>query len=154
MYKRQSEYVAAVSRLCTQHEGVVIGVEDFGDNRCPITGEMPLRTIMRRFFDRLKSASSGYASLSYERMGNRPSDVLRLDILLAEEVFPAFSEVVSRKSGEREAREIVEILHDAIPRVLFVVKIQARLDGRIVASKTLPAPVSYTHLTLPTILLV
>ena len=83
--------------------------------------------------------TAGYASLSYKRIENRPSHVTRMDILLAEELFPAFSAIISRNRAEREARELVGILHETIPRTLFTVKIQAKIDGRIVASKTLPA---------------
>ena len=134
-----SGYISAVSQLFAEYEGSVISVDDFNNNRCMLRCEMPLREMMRKFFDRLKSISSGYASLSYKRLGNRPASVTRLDILLADEVFPAFSAVVSKVRGEREAREMVGILHETIPRALFVIKIQARMDGRIVASKTLPA---------------
>ena len=80
---------------------------------------MPLRELMRKFFDRLKTVSSGYASLTYQRIENRPSKVTRMDILLAEEVFPAFSSIVSQTRGELEAREMVAILHETIPRAMF-----------------------------------
>ena len=134
-----ADHVSAVSRLFSEYEGYISEVRTFNNNRCLVEGEMPLRELMRRFFDRLKSVTSGYASLSYRRIENRPSDVTRLDVLLAEELFPAFSGIVSRTQGEREARELVSILHETIPRTLFTVKIQAKIDGRIVASKTLPA---------------
>ena len=134
-----SEHVAAISQLFAEYEGVVKSINNLKNNRYILKGEMALREMMRQFFDRLKSISSGYASLSYKRVGNRPADVTRLDILLAEEVFPAFTSVVSQAKGEREAREIVNTLHTTIPREMFSVKIQARMNGRIVASKTLPA---------------
>ena len=94
-----SEQVAVVSQLFSEYEGFVLRVNDFKNNRCVIQGEMPLREMMRRFFDKLKSVSSGYASLSYKRIGYRDADVARLDILLAEEQFPAFSNIVSRMKG-------------------------------------------------------
>ncbi len=134
-----AEYVPTVSQLLQEYEGYVLQVNDFKNNRFIVQGEMPLREMMRQFFDRLKSVSSGYASLSYKRIGQREADVTRLDILLAEEEFPAFASIVSRLRGEREARDMVNILHETIPRALFVIKIQAKMDGRIVASKTLPA---------------
>lgn len=132
-------YVSAISRLFSSYEGTIIGVRDFQNSRCLVNGEMPLRELMRQFFDRLKSVSSGYASLSYRRIENRPASVARLDILLAEEPFPAFSSVVSRVRAEQEARSLVSVLHETIPRALFVIKIQAKINGRIIASKTLPA---------------
>ena len=132
-------YLTAVSQLLSEYEGVVVTVDDFRNDRCIVRGEMPLRELMRKFFDRLKSVSSGYASLSYTRIDNRPADITRLDILLAGETFPAFSGIVSRFRSEREARQTVGILYETIPRALFPVKIQAKADGRIIASKTLPA---------------
>ena len=134
-----AEYVPTVSQLFLEYEGFVLQVDDFKNNRCIVRGEMPLREMMRQFFDKLKSATSGYASLSYKRIEEREADVTRLDILLAEEEFPAFASIVSRSRGEREARELVSTLYETIPRALFVIKIQARMDGRIVASKTLSA---------------
>ena len=134
-----SEQVSVISQLVTEHEGYMTGVNDFKNNRYVLQGELPLREMMRQFFDRLKSVSSGYASLSYKPIGYREADVARLDILLAEEAFPAFSSIFSRTRGEQEARKLVDILHETIPRALFVIKIQAQIDGRIVASKTLPA---------------
>ena len=134
-----STLIANVSALFIEYEGSILQVRDFKNDRCILNGEMPLRELMRNFFDKLKSSTSGYASLSYKRVDNRPSQVTRLDILLAEEPFPAFSSIVSKNRGEREGRALVEILHETIPRELFLIKIQAKMDNRIVASKTLPA---------------
>ena len=100
---------------------------------------MPLRELMRNFFDRLKGVSSGYASLSYKRVDKRVSDVVRLDVLLAEELFSAFSIITSKARVEKEARQLVEILYETIPRALFVIKVQAAVGGKVIASKTLSA---------------
>ena len=134
-----SEYLPALNRVLLEHEGVVASVSEHTGGRCRIQGELPLRELMRSLFDKIKGVSAGYASLSYERIENRPAEVTRMDILLAEELFPAFSSIVAKQRAEREARRIVEILHESIPRTLFAVKIQAKVDGRILASKTLPA---------------
>jgi GTP-binding protein LepA len=104
-----------------------------------IQAEMPLRELMRGFFDKLKSASSGFASLSYEFKDFRPADVLRLDVLVAEEIVPAFSRIVSKRRIEEEARAIVEKLAETLPRQQFVLKIQAKAGGRIIASRSLSA---------------
>ena len=133
------EYVPAISQLLQEYEGLVLQVTDFKNNRRIVQGEMPLREMMRQFFDKLKSVSSGYASLSYKRSEQREANVARLDILLADEEFPAFASIVSRMRGERTARDMVHILHETLPRALFAIKIQAKMDGRIIASKTLPA---------------
>ena len=134
-----SEYLPAINRILLEHEGVVMTVDEHTGGRCTLRGELPLRELMRSLFDKLKGVSSGYASLSYERIENRKAEVTRMDILLAEEPFPAFSSIVARHRAEREARRMVEILHESIPRTLFVIKIQAKVDGKILASKTLPA---------------
>ena len=134
-----TKYIPAISRLFSEYEGYINEVQDRKNDRCLMRGEMPLRELMRQFFDQLKSVSSGYASLTYKRIENRKADVARLDILLAEEYFPAFSSIVSRARGERDGRELVSLLHETIPRMLFTVKIQATIDGRIIASKTLQA---------------
>ena len=132
-------YVGNIMTLFYEHEAEVGESEIFGENRTSITVSMPLRELMRNFFDRLKSASSGYASLSYKITGNRPADVARLDILVAEEPVVAFTRVVSRKRIEIEAEEAVEKLYNVLPRQLFVVKIQSKALGRIISSRTLSA---------------
>jgi len=132
-------YVSPIMTLLYEHEAVVGATELFGDNRTAIEVEMPLRELMRNFFDDLKSVSSGFASLAYELVSLREADVARLDILVAEEVVPAFSKVVSRRRIEREAEDMVEKLHGILPRQLFNVKIQGQALGRIISSRTITA---------------
>lgn len=108
-------------------------------DRMVIKAEMPLRELMRGFFDRLKSVSSGFASLSYEFLDFRPADVLRLDILVADELVPAFSRIVSARRVDEDARSLVERLADTLPRQQFVLKIQSKAGGRIIASRSLSA---------------
>jgi GTP-binding protein LepA len=132
-------YVGNIMTLFYEHEAEVGESEIFGENRTSITVSMPLRELMRNFFDQLKSASSGYASLSYKITGNRPADVARLDILVAEEPVVAFTRVVSKKRVEEEAEDAVEKLYNVLPRQLFVVKIQGKALGRIISSRTLSA---------------
>ena len=133
------EYLGAVMQLLFEHEAIVGESEVFGDNRTSLKFEMPLRELMRNFFDELKSASSGFASLSYEIGGMREADVVRLDILIAEEVVPAFSRVVSKRRAQKDAEQAVERLYKILPRQMFVTKIQGKVLGRIVSSKTLSA---------------
>lgn len=133
------DYLSGITQLLYEHEAVTKSSDLFSDGRMSIEADMPLRELMRGFFDRLKSASSGFASLSYEFLEMRPADVTRLDILVAEEVIPAFSRVISRRRIDEESRAAVDKLYKTLPKQLFVVKIQAKADGRIVASKTLSA---------------
>jgi len=133
------EYVGNIMTLLYEHEAETGNSEIFGENRTSIEAEMPLRELMRGFFDKLKSASSGYASLSYKITAMRDADVARLDILVADELVVAFTRVVSRKRVQEEAEAAVEKLHNVLPRQLFVLKIQGQALGRILSSKTVSA---------------
>lgn len=133
------DYVGPLMQLIFEHEGVVGETETFGDSRTSISAEMPLRELMRNFFNKVKSISSGYASLSYEAIGMRTADVSKIEVLVAEEEVPAFARIVSRQTVERESKEIVEKLYNLLPQQMFAAKIQAKALGRIVSSRTIPA---------------
>ncbi len=134
-----SDYLGPIMQLLFDHEAEVGETETFGDNRTALTILMPLRELMRNFFDELKSASSGYASVSYEIAEMRMADVVRLDILVADEVVPAFSRVVSRRKVQEEAEKAVQKLFAVLPRQMFTTKIQGQALGRILSSETLSA---------------
>lgn len=133
------EYVGPMIQLIFEHEGSVGNTETFGDSRTALTAEMPQRELMRNFFNKVKSVSSGYASLSYEPIGMRDADISKIEVLVAEEPVPAFARIVSRQAVERESKEIVEKLYKLIPQQMFAAKIQAKALGRIIASRTIPA---------------
>jgi GTP-binding protein LepA len=134
-----AEYLGNIMQLLFDHEAEVGETENFGDNRSVISAKMPLRELMRNFFDELKSVSSGYGSLSYEIGEKRKANVTRLDLLVANKTIPAFSRIVSRKKAEEEAEKAVEKLHAILPRQMFEMKIQGKVFGRIVSSKTVKA---------------
>jgi GTP-binding protein LepA len=129
------EYMGAVSQLLYEHEAETGETDIFGENRYRIEFSMPLRELMRGFFDKLKSVSSGFASLSYELSGYRDADVVRMDMLVNDEVVSAFSRVVSRRRVQEEAERTVEKLAKAMPKQMIVVKMQARAMGRIISSE-------------------
>jgi GTP-binding protein LepA len=129
------DYLGGISQLLYEHEAKVGATETLPDGKTELHAEMPLRELMRGFFDKLKSVSSGFASLSYKLTGMKEADVMRLDVLVAEELVPAFSRIVSRRRLNIEAESLVEKLEELLPRQLFELKIQAKADGRIVASK-------------------
>lgn len=133
------DYLGPCMGLLHAHEGTVTDTDVFGDSRVRVIASVPLRELMRNFFDEIKSMSSGFASLSYTFLEMRPADVVRLDILIADEVVPAFSRVVARRRVEEEARATVDRLHELLPRQQFVAKIQGKALGRIIASETLKA---------------
>jgi len=132
-----AEYLGGIMQLLFDHEGEVGETGNFGDSRSEISVKMPLRELMRNFFDELKSVSSGYGSISYEIGELREASVTRLDILVADEVIPAFSKVVSKKRVEIEAEKAVEKLEQILPRQMFNLKIQGRALGRIISSRSM-----------------
>lgn len=133
------DYVGPLMTLLYEHQSNLKDSENFGGNRVSLHIEMPLREMMRNFFDKVKSLTSGFASLSYNLSDMREADVVKLEILVAEEPVPAFTKIVSKKSLEQESKASVEKLHEILPRQMFVVKIQAQAMGRIIASRTLSA---------------
>ncbi len=130
-----SEYMGAISQLLYDHEALTGDTLTMPDGKIEIQAEMPLRELMRGFFDKLKSVSSGFASLGYKLKGLREADVVRLDILVAEESVPAFARIVSRRRVQLEAEQLVEKLEELLPRQMFELKIQAQSNGRIIASR-------------------
>ena len=128
-------YIGGISQLLYDHEAEVGNTETLPDGKVELHALMPLRELMRGFFDRLKSTSSGFASLSYEILGLREAHVVRLDVLVAEEVVPAFSRIVSERRIGIEAEAMVERLEKLLPRQMFELKIQAKTSGRIIASR-------------------
>ncbi|MDP2642038.1 MAG: translation elongation factor 4, partial [bacterium] len=131
------EYTSALVKLLYEFEGELKETESVGASRAALKFDMPLRELMRGFFDKLKSVTSGFGSISYTIEGERNADVSRLDILIADEVVPAFAKVISRRQVEDEAEAAVEKLAAVLPRQMFTTKIQAKALGRIVASRTL-----------------
>jgi GTP-binding protein LepA len=128
-----------IFKILQKHSGRVLTAENFGAERNLLKAEMPLRELMRDFFDEIKSATSGFASFSYNFSGWRPADLIRLDILLHGEPIAAFSRIEPKSSVAAEARRLVEKLYDILPREQFAVKIQASVGGAILASRTLSA---------------
>ncbi|MEI6528674.1 MAG: translation elongation factor 4 [bacterium] len=131
------EYLGELMKSLYEHEAIVGDSEMFGDNRTTVNLTMPLRELMRNFFNELKSLTSGYASISYEMGEMKVADVVRLDVLVADEPVVAFARVVSRRRVELEAEEAVEKLARILPRQMFTFKIQGKALGRIISSHTL-----------------
>ncbi len=130
------EYIGNIMQLLFDHEGEIGETENFGDTRSSIAVKIPLRELMRNFFDELKSTSSGYGSISYEIGEMREANVTRLDILVADEIVPAFSRVISKRRVEEEAENTVEKLDKLLPRQMFSMKIQGKALGRIISSRS------------------
>jgi GTP-binding protein LepA len=133
------EYVGDVMQILFKHEAIIGSTENLGTIRNALNIEMPLRELMRNFFDEIKSASSGYASLSYEIGEFKSASVTKLELLVAEEPVVAFTRIVSLMRVQEEAEAMVERLAKILPRQMFVTKIQAKSMGKIISSKTLSA---------------
>jgi GTP-binding protein LepA len=133
------DYLSNIMNLNHEYEATVFEMEDWGDSRIRVVLEMPLRELMRNYFDTIKSASSGYASVSYEPAEMRDAQVTRMDLFVAEERVAAFSRVVPEHRVDRDADEAVEKLFKILPKEWFRVKIQAYVKGRILASRSLSA---------------
>ncbi len=131
-----ADYMSNIMQKLYDHEAVIGDAESFGDNRTALTLEMPLRELMRNFFNELKSLTSGYASISYEMIGMREADVVKMDILVADEPVIAFCRIVARRRAEEEAETAVEKLYSILPREMFAFKIQAKAMGRIMSSRS------------------
>ena len=123
--------------LNTHFLGVAMGTE--GAQRVQLDYDMPLRTILTTFYDQLKSRSRGYASLDYELEGYRETRLVKVDVLVNDEVVDAFSRIVPPSEVQEVGRVLVQKLKEVIPRQLFVVPIQAAVGGRIVARTDIAA---------------
>ena len=130
-------FISRVIQLLYEFEAELGETNDFGEARTSLAFEMPLRELMRGFFDKLKSVTSGFGSISYSVAGERLADVTRLDILIADELVPAFAKIISRRQVETESKSDVDKLATILPRQMFTLKIQAKALGRIYASRTL-----------------
>ncbi len=129
------EYLGSVMQILHDHEADVKETETMPDGRARLSVELPLRELMRNLFDKIKNVSSGFASISYKVSSWRLANVVRMDVLIAEEVSPAFTRVISKQRIRQEAEAMVERLDEVLPRQQFVLKIQAKVQGKIVASR-------------------
>lgn len=131
-------YVGAVMKLCREHRGELVQVENRGV-RAKMEYQLPLSEIIVSFHDKLKSVTSGFASLEYEVTGFKPVNAVKLDVLVHGEVVEALSQIVVKEQAEYIGRTIVKKLKEVLPRQMFEVPIQAAVGGRILARETLKA---------------
>ena len=128
-----SEYVGAIMQICQDKRGVFKDLQVFDDTRNILIYELPLSEIIYNFFDKLKSATKGYASLDYELIEYRKSDLCKMDILLNGDAVDALSSIVYRPSAYNRGSALVSKLKTVIPRQQFEVPVQASINGKVIA---------------------
>ena len=134
-----SNYIGSVMEICQNKRGNYISMEYLSSERVNIHYEIPLSEIVYNFFDRLKSSTKGYASFDYDLIGYKPSDLVKMDILLNGEVVDAFSLIVHKDFAYNRGKAIVYKLKELIPRQLFEVPIQAVIGSKVIARTDIKA---------------
>ncbi len=132
-------YLGPVMQRCQDKRGLSVATDYVSEDRVKLTYELPLSELISDFFDRLKSLSSGFASLDYELIEHRPVEVSRLDILIAGDRVEPLAQIVLKEKAAAVGRRVVERLKEVIPKQQFAVALQAVVGGKILARETIPA---------------
>jgi GTP-binding protein LepA len=135
----REEYLGEILKLLEEKRGTQKKFEYIGTGRVLLTYELPLNEIVLDFYDRLKSASRGYASLDYHLAGYRVSPMVKLDVLVAGEPVDALSMIVHRDFAFERGKLLIERLRKLIPRQMFEVALQAAIGSKIIARENIPA---------------
>ena len=133
------EYIGNTLELSESRRGTYISTEYLDEARVEITYDIPLSEIIVDFYDKVKSITRGYGSLDYELLDYRPTDIVKLDILINGEPYDAFSSLVFKDKAYARGRAIIEKLKETIPRHLFQIILQAAIGGQIIARETIKA---------------
>lgn len=133
------DYIGGIMNLVQERKAVYKTTEYLDADRLVLHYEIPMATILTNFYDRIKSVSSGYASINYEYMDYRAADVVKMDILVAEEPVESLAVIVYRDEAFRRGKEIVNTLKDSLPKQMFVIKLQAAIGGSVIAGDRIAA---------------
>jgi len=129
------DYVGNIMQLCQEKRGEQKRFSYLDENTALLEYELPLSEIILDFHDKIKTLSRGFASYDYEFLGYKPSDLVKLHVLINKKPVDALSFIVHREKAYRRARLVVEKLRDTIPRQLFEIHIQAAIGGKVIASE-------------------
>ncbi|MDA0173741.1 translation elongation factor 4 [Solirubrobacter taibaiensis] len=133
------EYIGQIMELCQDRRGNHSGMHYLSSERVQLTYDLPLAEVVLDFFDQLKTRTKGYASLDYEPIGLRPSNLVKLDVLLGGDAVDALSMVVHRDKAYEQGKQMTERLRKRIPRQQYDVPIQAAVGAKIIARETVKA---------------
>lgn len=134
-----TSYMGNVMELVSTYRNTYIETEYFGRETVLLKYDIPLSEIVTDFYDKLKSVSSGYASMSYEPKGMGRGDLIRLDVLIAKDLVEPFSRIVPREKAYVEGRAMVSKLKEIVPPQMFEVSIQASIGGKVIAAESIRA---------------
>ena len=134
-----TDYIGPIMELCQDKRGIYKSIDYLDTTRVNIHYELPLSEIVYDFFDRLKSSTKGYASFDYEVIGYKPSDLVKMDILLNGEVVDALSIIVHKDFAYDRGRRMVDNLKNIIPRQMFEVPVQAVIGSKVIARSDIKA---------------
>lgn len=134
-----SEFIGTVMKLCMDRRGIFKSTSYISETRVDLQFELPLAEVVFDFYDKLKSSTRGYASLDYEFLDFRESDLVKLDILLNGEPVDALSTVIHRAKAHEWGKKICAKLKELIPRQMFEIAIQAAIGAKIIARDTISA---------------
>ncbi|MFO0707451.1 MAG: translation elongation factor 4 [Nitrospira sp.] len=132
-------YMGAILKLCQERRGIQRDIHFLDPTRVVISYEMPLNEVILDFYDKLKSRTQGYASLDYELLGYRESDLVKLDILLNGEAVDALSFITHKERSYYRGRQMAEKMKELIPRQMFEIAIQAAIGNKVIARETIGA---------------
>lgn len=132
-------YIGGIMNLVQERRAVYLTTEYLDAERVVLHYEIPMSAILTNFYDKIKSISSGYASINYEYFTYRPAEVVKMDIMVAEEIVESLSIIVYRDEAHKRGKEIVNVLKDSLPKQMFVVKLQAAVGGSVVAGERISA---------------
>lgn len=134
-----SDYIGAVMDLCQERRGIFVNMQYLSGERLEIIYDIPLSELILDFFDQLKSRTKGYASMDYEFIGYKETDLVRLDVLLQGKPVDALSFIIHKNKAYQRGKLLVEKLREIIPRQFYEVPIQAAIGGKVIARETVRA---------------